>query len=104
MSRPPCQSDAVTRDSTTPLGGQRFHCSSCGRRFTRRSSSGFPGHGLADDIIALAVRWYVHHRLSYAEISQWLAERGISPRARCRPVRTCRAPGHVVAAALMYGW
>jgi transposase-like protein len=31
----------------------------------------------ADDIIALAVRWYVRYRLSYTEVSEWLAERGI---------------------------
>jgi transposase-like protein len=28
-------------------------------------------------VIALAVRWYVRYRLSYAEVSEWLAERGI---------------------------
>src|SRR5438876_3409472 len=35
------------------------------------------GRGFPDDIIALAVRWYVRYRLSYAEVSEWLAERGI---------------------------
>jgi transposase, IS6 family len=28
-------------------------------------------------MIALAVRWYVRYRLSYAEVSEWLAERGV---------------------------
>jgi transposase-like protein len=28
-------------------------------------------------MIAIAVRWYVRYRLSYAEVSEWLAERGI---------------------------
>ena len=37
----------------------------------------FLGRMFADDIIALAVRWYVRYRLSYAEVSEWLAERGI---------------------------
>src|SRR5919206_2803013 len=77
MSCPRCQSDAVTKDGTTPLGGQRFRCSNCQRRFTRRSSSAFSRRVFADDIIALAVRWYVRYRLSYAEVSEWLAERGI---------------------------
>jgi IS6 family transposase len=27
--------------------------------------------------IALAVRWYVRYRLSYAVVSEWLAERGV---------------------------
>src|SRR5712691_6572471 len=58
-------------------GGQRFRCSRCSRRFTRRSTSAFSGRAYADDIIALAVRWYVRYRLSYAEVSEWLAERGI---------------------------
>jgi transposase-like protein len=67
----------VTKDGTTQLGGQRFRCSHCGRRFTRRSSSAFSGRAFPDDIIALAVRWYVRYRLSYAEVSEWLAERGV---------------------------
>ncbi len=34
-------------------------------------------HDIQDDIIALAVRWNVRYRLSYAEVSEWLAERGV---------------------------
>jgi transposase-like protein len=67
----------VTKDGTTPLGGQRFRCRSCGRRFTRRSGSAFSGRAFADDSIAPAVRWYVRYRLSCPEVSEWLAERGI---------------------------
>jgi len=74
---PRCKSVIVTKDWTTNLGGQRFRCSECGCRFTRRSSSAFSGRTFPDDIIALAVRWYVHYRLSYAEVSEWLAERGV---------------------------
>ena len=77
MSCPRCRSLIVTKDGTTQLGGQRFRCSQCGRRFTRRSSSAFSGRAFPDDIIALAVRWYVRYRLSYAEVSEWLAERGV---------------------------
>src|SRR5262252_3418459 len=46
------------------------------RRFTRRSNSAFSGRAFADEIIVLAMRWYVRYRLSYAEVSEWLAERG----------------------------
>jgi transposase-like protein len=67
----------VMKDGTTELGGQRFRCSQCGRRFTRRSSSAFSGRVFPDHIIAVAVRWYVRYRLSYAEVSGWLAERGV---------------------------
>jgi transposase-like protein len=77
MACPRCNSVIVTKDGTTHLGGQRFRCSQCGRRFTRRSSSAFSGRAFPDDIIALAVRWYVRYRLSYAEVSEWLAQRGV---------------------------
>src|SRR5215468_3912488 len=77
MSCPRCWSLIVTKDGITQLGGQRFRCSRCGRRFTRRSSSAFSGRAFPDDIIALAVRWYVRYRLSYTEVSEWLAERGV---------------------------
>src|SRR3982075_3862048 len=77
MSCPRCSSLILTKDGTTQLGGQRFRCSECGRRFTRCSSSAFSGRGFPDDIISLAVRWYVRYRLSYAEVSEWSAERGI---------------------------
>jgi transposase-like protein len=77
MSCPRCNSLVVTKDGTTQLGGQRFRCSRCSRRFTRRSNSAFSGRNFPDDVIALAVRWYVRYRLSYAEVSEWLAERGV---------------------------
>jgi transposase, IS6 family len=77
MACPRCNSEVVTKDGTTQFGGQRFRCSRCGRRFTRRSISAFSRRAFSDDIIALAVRWYVRYRLSYAEVSEWLAERGI---------------------------
>jgi transposase-like protein len=77
MSCPRCNSEIVTKDGITQLGGQRFRCDECGRRFTRRSTSAFSRRAFPDDIIALAVRWYVRYRLSYAEVSEWLAERGI---------------------------
>jgi phage FluMu protein Com len=43
MACPRCKSVIVTKDGTTQLGGQRFRCSGCGRRFTRRSSSAHLG-------------------------------------------------------------
>jgi transposase-like protein len=77
MLCPRCRSLTATKDGITQLGGQRFRCSQCARRFTRRSTSAFSGRAFPDDIIALAVRWYVRYRLSYAEVSEWLAERGV---------------------------
>ncbi len=77
MPCPRCNSEVVVKDGTTQLGGQRFRCSRCTRRFTRRSISAFSHRAFPDDVIALAIRWYVRYRLSYAEVSEWLAERGI---------------------------
>jgi transposase-like protein len=45
---------------------------------TTRSSSAFRGYRYPDEIIALAVRWYLRYRLSYAEVAEWLAERGVN--------------------------
>jgi IS6 family transposase len=72
-----CGSAAIRRDGCTRLGGQRWRCTECRRRFTARSSSAFSGHGFADEVIALSIRWYVRYRLSYADVAEWLAERGI---------------------------
>lgn len=73
-----CESERTRKDGQTKLGGQRWRCNDCGRRFTARSSSAFSHHGFPDDVIALAVRWYVRYRLSYADVVEWFAERGLS--------------------------
>jgi transposase-like protein len=73
-----CGSGTTRRDGQTRLGGQRWRCRECRRRFTRRSTSAFAGHAFPDDLIALAVRWYVRYRLSYADVAEWLAERGLT--------------------------
>ena len=57
---------------------RRRSCPECGRRFTARSTSAFSHHAFPDDVIALAVRWYVRYRLSYADVVEWFAERGLS--------------------------
>ena len=65
------------RDGYTRLGGQRWRCTECRRRFTARSASVFSRRGFADEVIALSIRWYVRYRLSYADVAEWLAERGV---------------------------
>jgi transposase-like protein len=72
-----CGSDQTRRDGQTGLGGQRWRCHTCRRRFTARSASAFSGRSFPDVIIALAVHYYVRCRLSYADIVEWLAERGL---------------------------
>jgi transposase-like protein len=58
-----CGSEELWRDGRTVLGGQRWRCTRCRRRFTARSSSAFAGRGFPNDPIALAVRWSVRCRL-----------------------------------------
>jgi transposase-like protein len=72
-----CESERTRKDVQTRLGGQRWRCNACRRRFTARSTSAFLHHVFPDDIIALAIRWYVRYRLSYADVVEWLAERGL---------------------------
>src|SRR3712207_6664528 len=57
---------------------QLYQCNACGRRITARSCSTFSRHHFPDDIIAFAIRWDLRYRLSHAEVTEWLAERGIS--------------------------
>ncbi len=73
-----CESERIRKDGQTRLGGQRWRCNDCGRRFTARSTSAFSHHAFPDDVIALAVRWYVRYRLSYADVVEWFAERGLT--------------------------
>lgn len=73
-----CGSRATRRDGHTRLGGQRWRCNTCRQRFTARSRSAFSRHNLPDDLIALAVRWYLRYQLSLTDVVEWLAERGIS--------------------------
>jgi IS6 family transposase len=50
----------------------------------RRSTSGLPvsasafvGYRFAPEVIVLAVRWYLRYNLSYRDLEELLAERGI---------------------------
>jgi len=49
-----CGSEATRRDGRTRLGGQRWRCGACWRRFTGRSGSAFSRRCFPDDVIALA--------------------------------------------------
>jgi len=45
---------------------------------TTRSASAYSGYRFPDEVIALVVRWYLRYRLSYEDVIEWLAERGIT--------------------------
>lgn len=46
------------------------------RRSTAESTS-FAGYRFPSEVILLAVRWYLRYGLSYREVEELLAERGI---------------------------
>jgi hypothetical protein len=71
------------RDGQTRLGGQRWRCHSCRRRFTARSTSAFPGRCFPDDGIALAARWSARFRLSSAGVTARTQSGGERVRAAC---------------------
>ncbi len=72
-----CGGEDFTKAGQDRQARQLYRCRACGRRLTARSSSAFSGYRFPDDIIALAVRWYLRFRLPYADISELLAERGV---------------------------
>lgn len=77
------QCDQCTGEQFTKAGWDRqrrqlYRCRACGRRITARSASAFSGYRFPDDVIALAVRWYLRYRLSYDDVVEWLAERGVT--------------------------
>jgi transposase-like protein len=58
-------------------GAQDRRCRDSGRRFTALTATPFSGYRFPPAVIALAVRWYVRYRLSYADVAELLAERGV---------------------------
>ena len=73
-----CTGEQFTRAGRDRQQRQVYQCTRCGRRVTKRSGSAFSGYRFPDVVIALAVRWYLRYRLSYADVVEWLAERGIT--------------------------
>src|ERR687894_2535236 len=73
-----CGSEQFTKAGRDRQAHQLYRCRACGRRLTARSASAFSGYRLPDDVIALAVRWYLRYRLPYADLAELFAERGVS--------------------------
>ncbi len=78
MQCPQCSREQFTRAGRDRQQRQLYRCTACGRRMTVRSTSAFRGYRFPDEVIALAVHWYLRYRLSSAEVAEWLAERGIT--------------------------
>jgi IS6 family transposase len=47
------------------------------KRRNRTVSASFAGYRFPPDVILLAVRWYLRYGLSYRDVEELLAERGI---------------------------
>ncbi|HEY8602127.1 MAG TPA: IS6 family transposase [Thermomicrobiales bacterium] len=74
---PNCGGTGTRRNGRDRQGRQIHQCRGCRRRFTARSATPFSGYRFPPDIIALAVRWYLRYRLSFADVAELLAERGV---------------------------
>jgi transposase-like protein len=73
-----CAAKTVSKNGRDRRQAQVYRCQSCRRSFTERTQTPFSGYQFPADVIALAVRWYLRYRLSYADTAEWLAEQGIS--------------------------
>ena len=74
---PGCGLAVARKNGRDRQGRQIYQCRGCYRRFTARSATPFAGYRYPPDVIALAVRWYLRYRLSYADVAELLAERGV---------------------------
>jgi transposase-like protein len=68
----------IVKNGRDRRGAQVYYCADCHRHFTVLTGTPFSGHSFPPAVIGLAVRWYLRFRLSYANIVEWLAERGIT--------------------------
>ena len=80
-SCPRCSGVAVKKDGRSGET-QRYRCRACGRTFIARTGTPFAGHRWPQEIIVMAMRWYLRFRLSAADVRDLLAERGVDVSAR----------------------
>jgi IS6 family transposase len=59
------------------VGGERGGMVACRRPLPAGPNSAFAGFRFPPEIIVLAVRWYLRYGLSYRDVEELLAERGI---------------------------
>ncbi|MDT5162298.1 MAG: transposase, family, partial [Mycobacterium sp.] len=61
----------------TSFGMLKRMCRSCCVRLVLPPRSAFAGFRFPREVIVLAVRWYLRYRLSYRDVEELLAERGV---------------------------
>jgi hypothetical protein len=105
---PYCGLVGARKNGRDRQGRQIHQCRDCRRRFTALTGTPFAGYRFPPDIIALAVRWYLRFRLSYADVAELLAERGVGVDASTTARDACghcaaarRSPGRACAAGRM---
>jgi len=76
MNCPNCKSDSVNKKGKTSLGYQFFKCTRCTLKYNERTGTKYNYLTYPTDIIIQSVRWYIRYRLSYANLSEMLSERG----------------------------
>jgi len=86
-----CGGEQMTKAGRDRQARQLSRCRACGRHRTTRAGSAFSGERFPDEVIALAVRHSLRYRRSYEDVTEWLAERGVSvdPSTVYDGVRTC---------------
>ena len=65
-----CGGERFTRAGRDRSRRQLHRCSGCGRRVTWRTGSAFSGYRFPDDVIVLAVRWYLRYLSGCKTLSQ----------------------------------
>ena len=72
---------------------------------TSSSTSAFAGFRFPREVISLAVRWYLRYGLSYRDVEELLAERGLRPMRGVKTFRSARilAIGHAFVQNLRRG-
>src|SRR3712207_7642549 len=73
-----CAGERFIKAGHDRFGRQLSRCTGCGRQRAARTGSAFSRYRFPEDVIALAVRWYLRYRLSYAEVAELLVERGVA--------------------------
>jgi transposase-like protein len=72
-----CQGERFTNEGRDREGRPVYRCGRCRRRRTEQGTSAFAGYRFPPDVITPAVRWYLRFRLSYADVAELPAERGV---------------------------
>ena len=76
MNCPNCKSDTFNKKGQTSLGYHSFQCKRCSLKYNERTGTHYNFLTYPTDIVIQAVRWYIRYRLSYANLSEILSERG----------------------------